>query len=90
MPDPKALKVGDKVRFTSIPEEWNRLRITLHRDDLAFMKYVIARGRPSRVYEVDENGIPWVAMRIQGPKGLEFHTWGIFEKTGWRKVSPRK
>ena len=89
MPDPKTLKVGDKVRFISVPKEWSDPKITVHRDDVKFMKAIIARGRPSRIYEVDEYGTPWVAMRLQGLSGLEHHTWGIMEKTGWRKVVPR-
>ncbi len=89
MPDPKTLKVGDKIRFVSIPDEWSDPNVFVHKDDVKFMKAIISRGLPSRIYDVDEYGTPWVEMRLQGPDGLEQHTWSIMEKTGWKKVVRR-
>lgn len=90
MPDPRKLKIGDRVRFVSLPEEWSRPNYTLHKECLAFMKAMIRRDFPSRVYQIDEFGIPWIAARMFRRRRWEYHTWGIFESTGWRLVKPRK
>src|SRR5579871_6620282 len=54
MPNPQSLKVGDFIRFISIPEEWSRPGYLVSASSRAFMKAMIKRGRPSRVYEIDE------------------------------------
>lgn len=89
VPNLRKLKVGDYVRFTALPDEWNRPGYTLHRDSLLFMKTMIRRRFPSRVYEIDEYGTPWIAARIRRGGRVEHHTWGIFELTGWRRVRHR-
>jgi len=86
MPDPKSLNVGDRIRFVSLPDEWQAPGYTVLDEDVEFMKTLIARGRPSRVYEIDEYGTPWIAARIHVDGQSEDHYWGIFERTGWRLV----
>lgn len=54
MPNPRELTVGDLVRFTALPDEWSRPGYALHRESLSFMKTLIRRKFPSRVYQVDE------------------------------------
>jgi hypothetical protein len=56
MPDPKSLKVGDRVRFVSIPTEWSQPGFTVQRCVRSFMKKMIRRAWPSRVSEIDEYG----------------------------------
>ena len=53
MPDPKTLEVGDRVRFVALPDEWQTPGITLPGEDVAFMKAMVARTWPSRVYWID-------------------------------------
>ncbi|MBN1589639.1 MAG: hypothetical protein JW888_09000 [Pirellulales bacterium] len=89
MPDPKKLKVGDRIKFVSLPDEWQDQEFTIHEDDVEFMKIMIARNWPSRVYEIDEYGKPWIYARVRSEDGWEHHTWGICEKTGWRIVRKR-
>jgi len=89
MPDPHDLKVGDLVRFTSLPDEWSRPNYTLPRDTLSFMKILIRRRFPSRVYKIDESGTPWIAARVRRRGRVEHHFWGISETTGWRRVRRR-
>jgi hypothetical protein len=43
MPDPKSLKVGDRVRFVSIPTEWSAPGYVVPREDMTFMKRMIKR-----------------------------------------------
>ena len=90
MPDPKTLKVGDLVRFVSLPEEWSRPGYTLHRDSKAFMKKMIKRRWPSRVYEIDEYGHPWIAARVRERGRYVSHIWAIMEETGWRRVKRQR
>jgi hypothetical protein len=90
MPDPKSLKVGDRVRFVAIPAEWSQPGFAVHAFDRSFMKQMIRRTWPSRVYEIDEYGQPWISARIREKDGkLHFHSWAIFESTGWRLVNRR-
>jgi hypothetical protein len=90
MPDPKSLKVGDLVRFVSIPTEWSTPGYTIHRDSVLFMKKMIKRGRSSRVREIDEYGQPWIHARIRERGSIHYHSWAIFESTGWRRVNRRR
>src|ERR1700722_13513525 len=90
MPDPKSLKVGDRVRFVSLPTEWSEAGYTLPPCDLSFMKKMIRRTWPSRIENIDEYGQPWISARIREKDGkLHFHWWAIFESTGRRLVNRR-
>ncbi len=89
MPDRKALKVGDRVRFVALPDEWRRPGFTVGRGDRDFMRAMIRRSFSSRIYEIDEYGTPWIAARIWHRERWEYHWWGLFESTGWRKVERR-
>ena len=86
MPDPSKLRVGDYVRFVDVPDEWSKPGLTLPKEDRAFMKVLIKRRYPSRIYEIDERGFPWVMMRVKDGKKYIWHHWSISESTGWRRV----
>jgi hypothetical protein len=86
MPNPKMLRVGDRVRFITLPDEWLDPVFKVPPDSVDFMKVMISRSWPSRVYKVDEFGIPWIAARIRRNGRVEHHTWGICEESGWRTV----
>lgn len=89
MPDPKSLQVGDRVRFVSLPDEWARRGYTVHGESIEFMKQMIKRSWPARVYQIDEHGYPWIAARIRENGQYHHHTWAIMEFTGWRLVQRR-
>ncbi len=89
MPDPKELRVGDRVRFVSLPEEWSQPDFTVPDDTLRFMKALVARPGSSRVCEIDQHGIPWINARISVAGTVEHHYWGIHEHTGWTRVISR-
>ncbi len=86
MPNPKKLQVGDRVRFVCLPDEWDDPLRTVPLESVEFMEAMIARTWPSRICEVDEYGTPWICARIRKNGEIEYHCWGILEKTGWRKV----
>lgn len=89
MPDPKKLKVGDRVRFVRLPEEWSRPGTGVHRDSVAFMKAMIRRCFASRIYEIDKDGYPWIAARMLRRGRWQHHYWMIIDSTSWRLVHRR-
>ena len=89
MPDPKKLRIGDRVRFVSLPDEWQDPQYRVLPEDVDFMESMVARSWPSRVYEVDEFGTPWISARLRKNGEVEHHTWGLLERTGWRVVKGR-
>ena len=90
MPNPQTLKIGDRVRLISLPEEWGEPGYGIHRDSIAFMKRMLKRATPVRVTMIDEHGTPWIeAVTIERGR-RHYHSWAITEQTGWRKVVPRK
>ena len=89
MPDPKKLKVGDRVKFVALPDEWDAPRYSTPDEDVAFMKAMIARTWPSRVCRIDESGFPWIEARMRNRSRIVYHGWGIYENTGWRLVRKR-
>lgn len=89
MPDPLLLKVDDRVRFVSIPEEWSQPGYQIQRYSVQFMKKLIRRTWPSRVKELDDSGYPWIEARIRERGRLVYHSWLITESTGWRQVHRR-
>jgi hypothetical protein len=90
MPDPRSLKVGDLVRFVALPEEWSRPGCGVHRESVAFMKTMIRRSWPSRVYTIDEYGYPWIRARLRQRGVIHHHDWMITDATSWRRVNRRK
>ena len=86
MPDPKKLKVGDRIRFVSLPDEWQDPKFTIFEE---CMEIMISRNWPSRIYEIDEYGTPWITARVRVKGQIEHHTWEISEATGWRLVGKR-
>jgi hypothetical protein len=90
MPSPRRLRVGDRVRFVSLPEEWNAPGYTIHKSSVEFMKRMIRRGRSCRIAFI-EGGGPWIVARLRCKDGRrEYHQWRIIEKTGWRLVEKRR
>lgn len=90
MPDPKSLKIGNRVCFTSLPDEWSRKGYTIQPESIRFMKVLIKRKRSARVAQIDEHGCPWIHARIRVRGILHHHSWAIVESTGWRLVKSRK
>jgi hypothetical protein len=90
MLDPKSLKVGDQVRFVSIPDEWSAPAYVVPREDLTFYKKMIERRWPSRVYQLDYLGYPWIRAITHARGNAVYHSWMIAESTGWRRVNRRQ
>lgn len=86
MPDPRTLKVGDRVRFISIPKEWADSKCVVHEESRAFMEAMINRRHASRICEIDADGAPWIRARMKEGDRWAHHSWAITESTGWRLV----
>ena len=89
MLDPRTLKVGDKIRFISMPDEWAELECHIPRESRRLMEHMLLRRFPSRVCQIDEHGWAGIAVRLRIDGKIEHHSWAIREKTGWRKVRRR-
>jgi hypothetical protein len=85
MPDPSKLKVGDLVKFMELPDEWTGSD-KIPSESREFMGIMFKHKSPSRVYEIDEYGHPWIQANLKKNRKRVMHTWAIFESTGWRKV----
>ena len=90
MPNPKNLKINDKVKFVSIPEEWSAKDYRVFPEDIKFMKKLIKRSWPCRICEMDQYGNPCIHIKLKNKDKYEYHSWSITEKTGWIKIIPRK
>jgi hypothetical protein len=53
------------------------------------MQKMAALSWPSRIFRIDEYGIPWIAARIREKRRFVYHYWAIFESSGWRRVKRR-
>ncbi|MCA9322294.1 MAG: hypothetical protein KDB53_16250 [Planctomycetes bacterium] len=90
MPDPRELRVGDRVRFVSLPTEWESPTYSIQADSVKFMRTLIARNYSQRISEIDEHGFPAICATIRDRKGqVSSHWWLIVETTGWVRVKPR-
>jgi hypothetical protein len=84
------LKVGDRIRITGIPGEGVPGYVLLPETKRVYKK-LIARGRPVRIYEIDEYGAPWYSCRFRRKNGQwEFHILAVFDgDRNWVKVNSR-
>jgi hypothetical protein len=75
--DPKLwrrLKIGDRVRIVHVPSDFTRPGYGIHRDTLRAYRRLIERGRPLRVYKIDDWDLPWVQFRFRRKDGrIEYH-----------------
>jgi hypothetical protein len=86
----RQLRVGDRVRLTSIPAEFLREGYYIHRDTIRVYKKLLARRRPLRVSVVDEYGSPWIECRFRRKNGRwEYHSLSI-NHDGLARVMPRQ
>lgn len=83
------LKVGDRIRITSVPGEGNP-DYYIHPDTVRVYKKLIKRNRPVRIYEL-QDGVPWYECRFRRKNGqLEYHFLAVYEDdNNWVKVNER-
>jgi hypothetical protein len=83
MPDRRKLKVGDKIRIISVPSG--------DRGETAkVLQEIVDRGRPVRIFQIDEYKMPWFIVHILRKNGRrEIHSLAIMEDDSWRYVRAR-
>lgn len=89
MPNPKTLKIGDKIKFIHHPVEWDDPKFHIDKWDKKFMDILISRGYWQKISKIDEYGKPWIQTRIKNKNRVEHHGWAIVEKTGWIKYNKK-
>ncbi len=90
MPDPRELRIDDRIRFVGLPDEWDDPSYEVHEDSIELVRALIERGRPSRVCRITDDGYPWIDTRLRKRDGtIEYHSLGLYESTGWIRVSRR-
>lgn len=91
MPDPKKLKIEDRIRYVSIPDEFLVPGRYYPEDDFLFVQTLIDRKGSCRIFEISKDGYPCFRAITQENDGTKvYHYYTVIEKTGWVKVKPRK
>jgi hypothetical protein len=86
----KRLRIGDRVRFVRLPTFEGVPGGGLHRDTRRLYKMLIARGRPSRIFQIDEYRLPWIYCRFRRKNGTwEIH-WLAINDDSWILIKPRR
>ena len=88
--DWKQLKVGDRVRFVRMPWDADAPGYYFAPETRRLYKKLIARGRPARVYKIDEVGLPWIECRFRRKDGRWEYHWLAINDDSWVRVRKRK
>jgi hypothetical protein len=73
------LRVGGRLRVVRFPSDWGRPGYHVPPRTRRPYRRPIERGRPVRVYEVNEGGLPWVRCRFRLAEGWEHHSLAVNE-----------
>ncbi len=84
------LKVGDRIRITAVPGA-GIPGYVIFPETVRVYRKLIARGRPVRIYAIDEYGSPWFACRFRTKAGKwEHHFLAVYDgDTNWVPVIGR-
>jgi hypothetical protein len=85
----QALRVGDRIRLIAEPPEWRQPGYHAPPDTRRLVRRLIARGRPLRICEVDEWGVPWVRCRVRRRTGSWEQHFVAITEGGWVRVRKR-
>jgi len=86
----RELQVGDKIRLLEIPPEFLQEGYHVHRDTMQVYKRLLARRRPLRISEIDEDGLPWIECRFRCQDGRWEHHFLAVNHGGLVRVMPRR
>ncbi|MHB0955148.1 MAG: hypothetical protein ACYC0X_02095 [Pirellulaceae bacterium] len=95
MPDPKTLRVGDRIRILRVPDADLRQRENEIADGVEMagwtadsIERIIAQLPIVRIWQIDEYGCVWYEASIVGPDGTkEEHTLIVYDDDTWEPVS---
>jgi len=84
------LKVGDRVRIVRMPSGIDEPGYTFHKCTRRLYEKLIERGRPQRIFFVDDWGLPWISCRFRMKNGKwEYHALALNDDS-WVRVKPRR
>lgn len=85
----KSLRVGDRIRFGRMPWDADAPSCTFLPETRRLYKKLIARGRPARVFQIDEYGLPWIRCQFRRRNGAwEYHSLAVNDDS-WVRVKAR-
>jgi hypothetical protein len=80
------LRVGDLIRFVRLPSGEDAPGYTFLPCTRRLYERLIARRRPSRVFKIDEWGLPWIHCRFRRRNGRWEYRWLAVNDDSWVKV----
>lgn len=96
MPDPKTLKVGDRIQILSVPvnDLRRRERELAEKTEMAgwtadSIERIIEQSPIVSVTRVDEYGCVWYDATVVGPDGIEEeHSLIVYDDDTWERLDP--
>lgn len=86
----RRLRVGDGIRIVRMPWDASAPGYFFAPETRRLYKKLIARGRPLRVYEIDEYGQPWIRCRFRRKDGRWEHHLLAIKDDNWVRVKHRR
>ena len=96
MPDPRALKLGDRIRIIAIPTgDAAQAADAMRRGDPLFqwtmriLQRLADRKDIVRIDAIDEYGQPWFSYQFRNKRGAwEHHTLVVMDADSWEPLPP--
>jgi hypothetical protein len=94
MPDPRSLKIGDRIRILSVPQKdlEQRERELAEKAEMAgwtanSIERIIEQSPVVRISRIDEYGCAWYETSIIGPDGTEEnHSLIVYDVDTWERM----
>ena len=85
----QSLRVGDRIRIVRMPSGVDAPGYVFPACTRRLYERLIERGRPVRIFEITENGLPWIQCRFKMPDGnWEWHYLAVNDDS-WVRVRHR-
>ena len=85
-----ALRVGDRVRVVRLPLFQGIRGAGLLPETRRLYRKLITRSRPSRVFQIDEYGVPWIYCKFRRKSGKWEMHWLAINDDSWVHVNRRR
>jgi hypothetical protein len=86
----RRLRIGDRIRVVRLPWDADAPGYFFASETRRLYRKLIARGRPLRIFQIDEHGLPWVACRFRRRDGSWEHHWLAVNDDSWVPVKSRR
>lgn len=83
------LRVGDRIRIVRMPSGVDDPGYTFPKETRLLYNRLIARGRSSRIYKIDDWGLPWINCRFKRKDGRLTHHSLAVNDDSWVRVKRR-